>query len=83
MTRTLPGSDASHCSTSVDGSSQLTFREPAVGHEALYFQAAEVARCIDAGRRESSVPPLAESIATLEVLDEIRRQIGVVFDEES
>ena len=62
---------------------QLTFREAAVGHEALYFQAAEVGRCIDAGRRESSVRPLAESIATLEVLDEIRRQIGVVFDEES
>jgi predicted dehydrogenase len=64
---------------SADGDRQLAFTEPRAAHDALHFEAAEVARCIAAGRLESPTRPLAESIATLRVMDEIRRQIGVTF----
>jgi predicted dehydrogenase len=60
----------------------LTYSEPAIGHDGLYFEAAEVARCITAGLLESPLRPLADSIATMRVVDEIRRQLGIVFDEE-
>ena len=65
--------------TSADGDRQLSFTEPRTAHDALHFEAAEVARCIAEGRLESPIRPLAESILTLEVMDEIRRQIGVKF----
>ena len=60
----------------------LSYDEPPVAHDALYFQAAEVARCVSAGLTESPLRPLADSIATMRVIDEIRRQIGNVFNEE-
>ena len=53
--------------------------EPRTAHDALHFEAAEAARCIAEGRLESPVRPLAESILTLQVMDEVRRQIGVTF----
>jgi len=60
----------------------LTYSEPAIGHDGLHFEAAEVARCITAGLLESPLRPLADSVATMRVVDEIRRQLGIVFDEE-
>jgi predicted dehydrogenase len=60
----------------------LTYSEPAIGHDGLYFEAAEVARCIGAGMLETPLRPVADSIATMRVVDEIRRQLGIVFDEE-
>ena len=53
-----------------DGSS-LRYDEESIGHEALHFQAPEVARRISAGETGSPLRPLASSIATLEVLDAI------------
>ena len=67
--------------TSVDGA-VLRYDEPAVAHEGLFFEAAEAARCIADGRLESPLRPLADSVATLTTMDEMRRQIGQVFDEE-
>jgi predicted dehydrogenase len=67
---------------SADGDHQLTFTEPRTAHDALHFEAAEVARCITASRLESPIRPLAESIATLQVMDEIRRQLGITFPSE-
>jgi predicted dehydrogenase len=61
---------------------ELTYSEPRIGHVGLHFEAAEVARCIDAGMTQSPLRPLADSIATMRVVDEIRRQLGIVFDEE-
>lgn len=55
---------------------RLVRDEPAVRHEALYFSAAEVARCIAAGEQESTLRPLADTVGTLQVLDEVRRQVG-------
>ena len=41
-----------------------------------------MARRVSAGETGTPVRPLGDSVATLAVVDEIRRQIGVVFDEE-
>lgn len=61
--------------TSVDGSRSLRYEEPRSAHEGgLHFQAAEVARRISEGQLESPLRPLARSIETLEVMDEVRRQ---------
>jgi predicted dehydrogenase len=67
--------------TSVQGD-RLTYDEPTIAHEGLFFEAAEAARCIGDGRTESPLRPVEDSVATLRVMDEIRRQIGDVFDEE-
>jgi predicted dehydrogenase len=53
-----------------------TFDEPGHG---LRHQAAEVARCVRAGLTESPVLPPSESVAIMETLDEVRRQIGLRY----
>ena len=62
---------------------QLTYTEPHIAHDALHYEAAEVARCIFAGRVQSPLRPLEESVTTLRVMDEIRRQCGIVFPGET
>lgn len=42
-------------------------------------EAAEVARCVAAGRLESDVMPWRATLEILEVADEVRRQLGVVY----
>jgi predicted dehydrogenase len=69
--------------TSADGQRELSYEEPPVGHEALCFEAAEVARCIASGARESPLRLLADSITTMGVLDEIRGQCGIAFPGEA
>jgi predicted dehydrogenase len=58
------------------------YEEPRIGHEGLHFEAAEVARCVAAGLSGSPLRPMADSVATLEVMDEIRRQTDDRFDQE-
>jgi predicted dehydrogenase len=48
----------------------------------LRHQAAEVARCLADGRLESAVMPLDESLSVMRTLDEVRRQIGLVYPSE-
>ncbi|MFB8170449.1 Gfo/Idh/MocA family protein [Kitasatospora purpeofusca] len=45
----------------------------------MSYQAAEAARCIGAGRPESDLMPLAETLDIMRVLDGVRRDLGVVF----
>lgn len=45
----------------------------------LRFEVDEVHRCLREGRTESDVMPLADTLALAKTLDEIRRQIGLVF----
>jgi len=45
----------------------------------LRHQAAEVARCLAEGRTESPLLPLAETVAVMGTLDEVRRQIGLAY----
>lgn len=59
---------------------RLRHEEPAGGHfEGLHYEAAAVARAVAAGQTQASQRTLAASIRTLDVADEIRRQLGVVF----
>jgi predicted dehydrogenase len=67
--------------TSVDGD-VLRWTEPAVAHDALHFEAAEVARRISAGEAGSPLRTIADSVATMAIIDEMRAQVGIVFDEE-
>ncbi len=46
------------------------------------YQAAEVARCLQAGRLESPVMPLDESLAIMKTLDELRAQWSLAFSNE-
>ena len=46
------------------------------------YEAAEVARCISSGRTESAVMPWASTVEVLEITDEVRSQLGVVFPNE-
>jgi predicted dehydrogenase len=49
----------------------------------LRHQAAEVARCVDAGLTESPSMPLNETLTIMDTLDEIRHQIGLQYPAES
>ena len=44
-----------------------------------YYEAKEFIDLIESGKTESPINSLSNSLATMEVLDEIRKQIGVVF----
>jgi hypothetical protein len=50
--------------------------------DVLAHEAAHAMTRIRDGHLESDVIPLATTISTMEVLDEIRAQIGVVYPEE-
>ena len=54
------------------------FDEPRVG-QGLRHQAAEVARCLAEGLTESPAMPLDETVAIMRTMDEIRRQIGLIY----
>jgi dihydrodiol dehydrogenase / D-xylose 1-dehydrogenase (NADP) len=43
------------------------------------YQIREVSRCLAAGVAESRIMPLAESVAIMQVLDELRAQAGVAY----
>lgn len=60
----------------------LCWEEEAVGHAALHFQAAEVARRVAHGETGSPLRPLADTVTTMAVMDEVRRQLGIVHAEE-
>ncbi|WP_198955301.1 Gfo/Idh/MocA family oxidoreductase [Kineosporia sp. R_H_3] len=49
------------------------------GGKGLRFEAAELARCVAEGLTESPHLPVAETVAIMETMDEIRRQIGLVY----
>jgi hypothetical protein len=45
----------------------------------LWWEADEVARCLRDGRKESAHLPLEESVVIMRVMDEARRQGGLVY----
>jgi predicted dehydrogenase len=56
--------------------------EPAVGHAALHFQAADAARRITAGRTTSTHRPPADSMTTMRAMDEVRQRSDVLVTED-
>ncbi|RSM69472.1 oxidoreductase [Actinoplanes sp. ATCC 53533] len=61
------------------GGPALCGTEPRTAHEALFFEAAEVARCIVDGRTQTPLRPLADSIATLRTMDAVRTRCGISY----
>ncbi|MBA3939425.1 MAG: Gfo/Idh/MocA family oxidoreductase [Planctomycetes bacterium] len=53
------------------------------GGNGYNFEAAEVGRCLRAGRTESAVVTLDESLALMRILDELRRQFGLRYPMEN
>jgi predicted dehydrogenase len=65
---------------SADGSKTLRYEEPFGQHfEGLYYEAAEVARCIVSNEVETPNRPLEASLKTMATLDMIRHSIGIDF----
>lgn len=52
---------------------------PQTHHNEYYYEVAEFIDLIESGQKESAVNSLQNSLITLEILDEIRHQIGIVF----
>lgn len=57
----------------------LDTHEPESRGHGLRFEAAEAARCIDAGLTESPLLPLEETASIMAAMDEVRRQVGVRY----
>ena len=70
-----------HCPNSLRVLSPAGIDEIDASYEGngLRFEIDEVHRCLSEGRTESDVMPLNETLALARDLDEIRRQIGLVF----
>ena len=52
---------------------------PETKHDDYYYEIAEFIDIIQSGRKESTINSLDNTLITMEILDEIRRQSGVVF----
>lgn len=67
--------------TYLDRASGTTLRydEEAIEHAGLFHEALEVARCIGEGRTQTPLRPLGDTISYLDVMDEVRDQIGDRF----
>jgi predicted dehydrogenase len=64
---------------------RLTGEDPVhveMPNQGLAHEAAHAMERIRAGHRESDVIPLATTVSTMELLDDIRSQLGVVYPEE-
>jgi predicted dehydrogenase len=70
-----------HCPLSLDvaGPGGIEHIEAPVEGEGLRFQVEEVHRCVADGLTESSVMPLAETVALAQVMDDVRAQLGVTY----
>lgn len=60
-----------------------TFEPARFAGRGMHFQAIELERLVAAGERISPLMPLPESVAIMETLDDIRRQIGLVYPSEA
>jgi scyllo-inositol 2-dehydrogenase (NADP+) len=47
--------------------------------DSMYYEAKEFIRLVQAGKTESDINSLANSIITMEIIEEARRQIGVIY----
>ncbi len=67
---------------SADGRTVLHYQESAGRHfEGLFYEAAEVARCISSGRTETSYRPIETTLEMMNTLDLIRNATGIGFAE--
>jgi predicted dehydrogenase len=64
------------------GDRERTVEQPYLGN-GMVHEAVEAMRCLRAGLRESPLLPWADTLDVMATMDEIRRQIGVVFPTET
>ncbi len=64
------------------GGQVLRWEEPRNRYDQLFWQAEHFARCIGQGLQDSPLRPLSRVLQNLQVMDEVRRQVGAVFNEE-
>lgn len=50
-----------------------------LAHDRYYYEVREFIDLLQAGKTESAVNTLDNSLATIEIIDEIRRQLGIVY----
>ena len=63
------------------GGPSLSWAEPMVEHDALHFEAAEVARRVAAGETGSPLRPWADTVQTMQVMDRVRDATGLDFEQ--
>lgn len=68
--------------TASQGNKVLRWEEPANRYSQLTHEAEHIAWCIGQGLTDSPIRPVAASLLTLATMDEARRQLGIVFNEE-
>jgi predicted dehydrogenase len=66
----------------IDGEAEQVFEPPFVGN-GYNYEAAAVGECLRAGRTESDIMPLDETLAIMRTLDAIRAQWDLVYPSES
>lgn len=62
----------------INGETKRIIERPIAGN-GYNYEAAEVMACLRAGRTESEIMPLDETLAIMEILDEIRAQWGLKY----
>ena len=62
-----------------DHETTLTYEEPPAMYAYLSYEAAETAQRIVAGETSTPYRPMTDTVSTMEIIDEVRRQIGIVF----
>ncbi|XP_033845475.1 dihydrodiol dehydrogenase, tandem duplicate 1 [Periophthalmus magnuspinnatus] len=80
-----------HCPTTLvvnDKETEYPLPEPCLpmnftNSTGLRYEAQEVRQCLLKGLKESPLMPLAESVLLTEIMDEIRKQVGVVFSQDN
>jgi predicted dehydrogenase len=55
------------------------FPRAEINGRGMHFQARELERLASVGERTSSVMPIAQSVAIMETMDVIRKQIGLAY----
>ncbi|RJF56029.1 gfo/Idh/MocA family oxidoreductase [Serratia inhibens] len=68
--------------TASQGGKTLHWEEPLTRYTQLFHQAEHFAWCVGQGVNDSTIRPLSQVLTTLKAMDEVRRQMGVVFNEE-
>lgn len=60
----------------------VTYEEPKFSYDQLFYEAVHLAYSVGEGLLESPIRPLNDTVMTMEVIDDVRRQLGIVFNEE-